>query len=150
MTLHELVCKSPKIGVFVSDATHCTELAKATAYEVGRLLAQRGCIIFTGGGGGVMEAASRAAVECKGLTVAVSPWDKPRDSNNYYSLCIPTGIGFARGQVLANSVDGAIVIEGGLGTHGEAGLMYWLQKPTVAIRTSGGVAAEIAGRSLDN
>lgn len=96
-----------------------------------------------------MEAASRGAYESGALTVGILPGDNCAQGNDYLSVCIPTGIGFARAQAIVNSVDGAILVEGGLGTREEAGYMYWLRKPTVAIASSGGTAADVAGKSLD-
>ena len=119
------------------------------AEEVGRLLARRGAVVFTGGKKGIMEAASRGAALEGGLVVAVLPENDVKGSNAYASLVLASGMGFARGQILTNSVDGAILIEGGIGTYGEAAMMYYLKKPTVALLPSGGVAAELAGKVLD-
>ncbi|MCH7568776.1 MAG: TIGR00725 family protein [Nanoarchaeota archaeon] len=150
MKLHEIVRAAPKIGVFGSDGEHCTERAKELAYETGQLLAEKGAILFTGGSGGVMRYASKGAIEKEGLVIGICPGEKRGGSDDYSSITIPTGLGFvARGQVLTNSVDGAIIIEGGLGTYQEVLSMYYLQRPCVAIKTSGGVAEEVAGRSLD-
>lgn len=146
---HNLIKNSPKIGVFGSDGDHCTEKAKQIAYEVGKILAENKAIIFTGGGSGVMEFASKGASDFGGIVINILSGEKAEQGNKYSSITIPTGIGFARSQVLTNSVDGAILIEGGLGTHQEAAFMYWLRKPTVAIKSSGGTATNIAGKILD-
>ena len=47
----------------------------ALAYETGKLLGQAGCTVYTGGLGGVMEAASRGAREAGALTVGILPGD---------------------------------------------------------------------------
>ncbi|MGH3347920.1 MAG: TIGR00725 family protein, partial [Nocardioides sp.] len=41
------------------------------AEEVGRLLAEAGCVVVTGGGTGVMAAASRGAAEAGGTTLGI-------------------------------------------------------------------------------
>ena len=142
--------QSFKIGVFGSDGDHCSEKAKKISQEIGKLLAENNMIVITGGGSGVMEYACKGAFENNGLTINILPGSKKEESNKYASIIIPTGIGFARGQIITNFVDGAIIIEGGLGTIQEAAFMYWLQKPTIAISSSGGYASEIAGKKLDN
>lgn len=151
MNLHKLLKSSPKIGVFGSDGDHAKEKVKRIAHEVGKLLAERGAIVMTGGGDGIMIEASRGASEAGGIVIAISPWDTPlkAKANGYSTLVIPTGIGFARSQILTNSVDGAILVGGGIGTLQEATMTYWLQKPTVAITSSGGMAEKIGGKSLD-
>lgn len=148
-SIHSSIKEAPKIGVFGSDGEHCTKEARETAYVVGKLLAKNGAVVFTGGGHGVMEAAAKGAQEQGGLVVSILHRDCTDNCHQYASLNIPTGIGFARSQILTNSVDGAILIEGGIGTHQEACMMYWLKKPTVAITSSGGIAASIAGTHLD-
>lgn len=45
----------------------------AAAREVGRLLADAGAIVLTGGLGGVMAAATEGATEAGGMTVALLP-----------------------------------------------------------------------------
>jgi len=147
--LHKIIKLAPKIGVFGSDGDHCTPKSKKIAYEVGKLLAERGAIVYTGGFRGVMEASSMGASETGGLTVGILAGDDLTKANQFCSLVIPTGVGFARAQIIANSVDAAIIVEGGLGTLQEAAYLYWLQKPTISISTSGGIAKQIAGKSLD-
>jgi uncharacterized protein (TIGR00725 family) len=149
MDLHSYVTQAFKIGVFGSGDDHCSSRAMEIGYQVGELLAERGAVIFTGGRRGVMEAASKGAAEKGGLAIGILPGESTDEGNQYLSLRIPTGIGFARGQILTNTVDGAILVEGGLGTMAEAAFMYWWEKPTVAIVSSGGVAADVAGKSLD-
>ena len=146
---HTYLRDAPKIGVFGSDADHCTDNARAIAYDVGKYLAGRNAIVFTGGGLGVMEAASRGATDAGGIAIGILAVGDLSRANPFCSLVIPTGIGFARHQILTNSVDGAILIKGGIGTLQEATDMYYLRKPIVAITSSGGKAAEIAGTALD-
>ena len=149
INFHTAIRFSPKIAVFGSDGDHCTPYAKKLAYEVGKLLAKSGAVVYTGGLTGVMESASMGASDHNGLTVGIIASDNKSHANKFCSLIIPTGIGFARSQIITNSVDGAIIIEGGLGTLQEVAQMYWLNKPTIAIFSSGGIAKDVAGKSLD-
>src|SRR5690242_2752549 len=47
------------------------------AYTLGRLVAKSGYTLLTGGGAGVMEAASRGAAEAGGLVIGVLPHNRP-------------------------------------------------------------------------
>ena len=49
---------------------------EAAAEEVGRLLAERGCTVVTGGLGEVMAAAHRGAKEAGGTTIAILPGEE--------------------------------------------------------------------------
>lgn len=149
MNLHETMRKAYRVGVFGSDSDHCSDKAKEIGYKVGKLLAEKGAIVFTGGGAGVMEEAARGATDIGGLVISISPGSTAKEAHAVSSIIIPSGIGFARGQILTNTVDGAILVEGGLGTHQEAAFMYWLKKPTVAIASSGGTAEVLAGKQMD-
>jgi uncharacterized protein (TIGR00725 family) len=151
--IHTFLKNAFRIGVFGSDGEHCTPEAERIAYDVGRRLAQAGTIIYTGGAMGVMGAACKGAREGGGISISISPWgDSPEDRkrcNPDSTIVIPTGIGYARCQVLVNSVDGAIAIAGGVGTLAEIGEMYLNRKPVVAIETSGGIAEKYSGTVLD-
>jgi hypothetical protein len=68
----------------------------ALAGTVGRLVAERGAALVTGGRGGIMEAASRGASEAGGLVLGVPPGTDPADANARVDVSIPTGLGFAR------------------------------------------------------
>jgi len=147
---HEHLSTAYKIGVFGSDGDICNSSARDVAYDTGKLLARAGAIVVTGGGPGVMEAASKGAIDAGGITIGILPGDRFNHSNPYCTIKIPTGIGFARCQIITNTCHGAILIHGGIGTQAEAGAMYYLRRPVVAIRTTGGTAAEYAGKTLDS
>lgn len=149
MDLHQIIRNSKLVGVFGSDEDHCSPLAREVAYEVGVLLASYQAVTVTGGNGGVMAAVSEGASSKGGLVIGVLPSGDRNGANGHCSLYIPTGIGYARGQIMTNMVHGGIAIEGGLGTREEVGQMYWHEKPMVAIASTGGTAAEVAGRVLD-
>ncbi len=142
---------APKIAIFGSDGDHCTSSAENVAYATGLLLAQQGAIVYTGGGNGVMAAACQGVRDGEGITISITPWDgkeSERRGNPHSTIVIPTGMGYARCQILVNSVEGAIAI-GGVGTLQEVASMYLDQKPVVSIVPSGGIAAEVAGKVLD-
>jgi uncharacterized protein (TIGR00725 family) len=57
--------------VAVIGASACSAEEAALAEEIGRLLADAGAVVLTGGRGGVMEAACRGARQAGGLTVGI-------------------------------------------------------------------------------
>ena len=55
--------RKPMVAVICTGECQEDSESYRQAIEVGRLIAQRGCILVSGGLGGVMEAASRGAAE---------------------------------------------------------------------------------------
>lgn len=109
------------------------------AAEVGRLLAERSCVLVCGGLGGVMEAASRAAYEVGGQVLGIVPTEDRTSANPYCTLVAATGMGQARNLAVAASGDAMIAIGTGWGTLSEIGLARKLGRPVVTI----------SGRPLD-
>ncbi|MFH1649357.1 MAG: TIGR00725 family protein [Candidatus Woesearchaeota archaeon] len=138
-----------QIAVLGSSASICTKKAYQMAYEVGKELGSIGVVTLTGGGLGVMEAALKGAKETGGKTLAIVPWETPNMVNDYADIVVATGIGWSRNAINLNSCDGAIVVGGGAGTLNEATYAYMQDRPVVAIKTSGGIAKEIAGKYFD-
>jgi hypothetical protein len=103
------------------------------AEEVGRLLAQRGVVVVTGGLGGVMAAACRGAREAGGRTVGLLPGDERSDANPWVDVAIPTGMGEARNALIARAADALIAVGGEFGTLSEIALALKLGRPVVAI-----------------
>jgi uncharacterized protein (TIGR00725 family) len=68
------------------------------AREVGRLLAEAGAIVLTGGLGGVMAAATDGANAAGGTTVALLPGNDRSVSSA--TVVIPTGLGELRNALL--------------------------------------------------
>jgi len=141
--------RRPQILVVGYNKDTCDEKAWRLAYEVGREVARRGAVLVTGGLGGVMEAASKGAFEAGGLTVSIIPQKDMREANPYSTVVVATGISHLRNFINVYSADGVIVVGGGAGTLTEVAAAYIEGKPVVALRGSGGVADEYAGRYLD-
>jgi uncharacterized protein (TIGR00725 family) len=138
-----------QVAVLGSSKAICTKKAYEMAEIIGAELAKRGCITITGGGMGVMEAALTGAKKAGGLTVGIIPWESIRKVNKYADVTIATGLGWSRDAINVNSCDGAIIVHGGAGTLNEATYGYIREKPMVAIKPSGGIAGQIAGKHLD-
>jgi uncharacterized protein (TIGR00725 family) len=105
------------------------------AYQVGKLLAERGAIIYTGGLGGVMEAASRGAYEAGGITVGILPGHKYEDANPYVKIPVLTDMGHARNIILVRSVEIVVAIAGGYGTLSEIAIALKMWKPVIGLKT---------------
>lgn len=138
-----------QISVVGFDADSCTEVAREAAYRVGRAIAMEGGTVVCGGLGGVMEAASRGALDAGGHSVGIIPSADADEANRYCEFVIATGLGRSRNFIVAYSGDAMIVIGGGAGTISEAAAAYQVAKPIVAVKGTGGVADEWAGRYLD-
>lgn len=98
------------------------------AYRLGKMLAERGHSVLTGGYGGTMQAASRGASEAGGHVVGVTcaeieAW-RPGGANAWVKevRCAPTLM--ARLEDLTKSCDAAIALPGGPGTLTEISLMW--------------------------
>ncbi len=141
--------KKYQIVVLGSSKIICTAQAYKMAEEVGRELAKKGCIVLTGGGLGVMEAALKGAKKEGGLTLAIVPWESHKWANEYADVVVATGIGWSRNSINLNSCDGAIIIGGGVGTLNEASYAYMQSKPIVALTPSGGFAEILSDKYFD-
>ena len=113
------------------------ERALRAGEEVGKLLAQRGAVVVTGGLSGVMEAVSRGAKGAGGLVIGILPGFDKRDANAYVDVAITTGMGWMRNTLVVRAADAVIMISGGVGTLNELTVAYE-DKPTVVLEGTGG------------
>ena len=103
------------------------------AEEIGRLLAERGCTVVTGGLGEVMAAAHRGAKEAGGTTLAILPGERRDDANPWADHVVATGVGHARNLAVAASGDAVIAVGGSWGTLAEIAFARRLGRPVVAL-----------------
>jgi uncharacterized protein (TIGR00725 family) len=106
----------------------------AAAEEVGRLLADRGCTVVTGGLGEVMAAAHRGAKAAGGSTLAILPGEDRDAANPWADHVVVTGIGHARNLAVAASGQAVIAVGGSYGTIAEMALALRLGRRVVALR----------------
>ncbi len=103
------------------------------AETVGRLLAERGCTVVTGGLGEVMAAAHRGAKSAGGTTLAILPGERHEDANPWADTVVVTGIGHARNLAVAASGHAVIAVGGSHGTLAEIAFALRLGRPVVQL-----------------
>jgi uncharacterized protein (TIGR00725 family) len=106
---------------------------EAAAEEVGRLLAERGCTVVTGGEDEVMAAAQRGAKSAGGTTIAILPGESRGAANPWADHVVVTGIGHARNLAVAASGDAVIAVGGSWGTLAEIAFARRLGRVVVAL-----------------
>ncbi len=120
------------ISVFGGSAPRPRTAAYEEAYQVGRLLAEAGYTVATGGYSGTMEAASRGAAEAGGhvigvTTDALNQWESQAVQPNPWvkeEIRFPT----LRDRLyhLVTFSDGVLALPGGIGTLSEVSLAWSL------------------------
>jgi uncharacterized protein (TIGR00725 family) len=103
------------------------------AEQVGRLLAQHGAAVVTGGLGEVMAAASRGAREAGGTTIGILPGETRSNANPWLDHVVVTGIGHGRNLAVVASGDAVIAVGGRYGTLAEIGFALTLARPVVVL-----------------
>jgi hypothetical protein len=114
----------------------------AQAEEVGRLLAERGCVVVCGGLGEVMEAAARGAKDAGGTTLGILPGESPRDANPWIDYAVATGTGHARNLAVVASCEAAVAVGGRWGTLAEVAFARVLGRPVVVVGPGPGAEGE--------
>jgi uncharacterized protein (TIGR00725 family) len=117
-----------QISVIGSGAEH-----EARAEEVGRLLAERGCKVVTGGLGEVMAAAARGAKKAGGTTIGILPGTGRADASEWIDHAVATGLGHMRNFAVAASGDAVIAVGGAWGTLSEIAFAKILGRPVVIL-----------------
>lgn len=97
------------------DSRYCV-----MAKDLGRMLAENGHAVVTGGGPGIMEAASHGAFEIGGRTIGLNiTLAHEQHPNPYLSDCLTFEYFFARKVALAMSAKVFVFFPGGFGTMDE-------------------------------
>ena len=117
-----------KISVFGGSQPKEDSTAYAEARELGRLLAERGHTVLTGGYIGVMEAVSRGAREAGGHVIGVTCEDietwRPIRANSWVMEEIRKKTLLERLHTLIHECDAALALPGGAGTLTEISLLW--------------------------
>jgi uncharacterized protein (TIGR00725 family) len=117
-----------QVSVIGSGAEH-----EDRAEDIGRLLAEQGATVVTGGLGEVMAAAARGARSAGGTTIGILPGETPADANEWLDHVVVTGIGHGRNLAVVASGDAVIAVGGRYGTLAEIGFALTLGRPVVVL-----------------
>jgi len=117
-----------QVAVIGSGAEH-----EAHAERVGRLLAERGATVVTGGLGSVMAAAARGAKSAGGTTIGIVPGETRQGASEWLDHVVVTGVGHARNLAVVASGDAVIAVGGQWGTLAEIGFAHVLGRPVVIL-----------------
>ncbi|HLY94488.1 MAG TPA: TIGR00725 family protein [Gaiellaceae bacterium] len=134
-----------QISVIGSGVEH-----EANAEEVGRLLAERGAVVVTGGLGEVMAAASRGAKRAGGTTIGILPGESRDRGNEWVDHAVVTGIGHARNLAVVASGDAVIAVGGQYGTLAEIGFALTLGRTVVVLEPGWEVDGTLRATSPSN
>ena len=117
-----------QVSVVGSGAEH-----EENAETVGRLLAERGATVLTGGLGEVMAAAARGSKSAGGTTIGILPGETRAAANEWLDHVVVTGIGPGRNLAVVASGDAVIAVGGRYGTLAEIGFALTLGRPVVVL-----------------
>ena len=110
----------PAVSIFGSARVAEGTPAYETARLAGRLFAEAGLAVVTGGGPGVMEAANRGAREAGGLSVGFNillPHEQ--GLNPYCDIELTFKHFYARKTMFVKAAEGFVIFPGGFGTMDE-------------------------------
>jgi len=130
--LQQTRCKI-RIPVGVVGTATPTDLQYNAAKQIGEIIANLGFIIICGGRNGVMKAVCEGAQIHNGITIGILPNLDTNEANNFVSIPIATGIGFARNAIIASASFCLISIGGGNGTLSEIAFGLQYNKPVYSI-----------------
>jgi uncharacterized protein (TIGR00730 family) len=118
--------ETPERIVTIFGGSKCAETDPEydQARRAGKLLAEAGYTICTGGYLGVMEAASRGAHEVGGRVLGIVMNQFKHEPNRYLSEKVATPHFYDRLQMLITRSVGFIAIRGGMGTVTELSLVW--------------------------
>ncbi len=110
------------VGV-MGPGDNATATEQDNAYQLGKLIAQQGWGLLTGGRkAGVMNAASQGAKAAGGLTIGILPDNNTDRVSEAVDIAIVTGMGNARNNINVLSSDAIVACGMGVGTASEIAL----------------------------
>ncbi|MEC4985835.1 MAG: TIGR00725 family protein [Oscillatoria sp. PMC 1068.18] len=125
--------KKVVIGV-MGAGENATEGDRQNAYQLGKLIAQAGWVLLTGGrNSGVMDAASKGAKAAGGLTVGILPGKNTEGVSEAVDIAIATDLGNARNNLNVLSSDVVVACGIGAGTASEIALALKAAKPVILL-----------------
>ena len=114
-----------------ADAARESDLVHAA--EVGRLLAEAGAVVLTGGHHGVMRAAAGGATRAGGVAIGLLPGLDRDAGSPEHTFLLPTGLGELRNGLLVRAADAVVAVGCSWGTLSEIALARRTGVPLVLI-----------------
>jgi uncharacterized protein (TIGR00730 family) len=107
----------PSVSVFGSARTPRSDKYYVQARRLGKMLAQRGYAVITGGGPGIMEAANRGAADAGGASVGLNiTLPHEQATNDYVNVSVDFHYFFARLVMFVKYACSFVCFPGGFGT----------------------------------
>jgi len=114
-----------------ADAARESDLDNART--VGRLLAEDGAVVLTGGHHGVMRAAAAGATAGGGTSIGLLPGLDRSEGAAEHTFLLPTGLGELRNGVLVRAADAVVAVGCSWGTLSEIALARRTGVPLVLL-----------------
>lgn len=141
------------VSVLGPNQTRCNVDVYQFGQQLGRELIQAGYTVVCGGVQGFMEAVCKGARSADnytyGCTVGILPGDTKEQANEYVDIVIPTGMGWARNQLIVNAADAIVSVAGGAGTLSELAYAWQSGKPVVCYTAFEGWTQRLADMQID-
>ena len=135
MSLISVKRKPLIVGIMGSHRENAPSVKDARA--LGEAIAQRGHILLTGGGPGVMKAASEGAHGAGGLVIGILPTERKRPlsgyPNDFVDIPIYTGMYDARNIINAKTPHVIVALGGGAGTLSEMAIAVRSGTPVIGL-----------------
>ena len=104
------------------------------AYQLGKMIADRGWILLNGGrDAGVMTSSARGARENGGITIGILPDETARGVSPFIQIPVLTGMGNARNCINVLSSHVVVACPGGAGTISEIALALKSSRPVILL-----------------
>jgi hypothetical protein len=127
------------------------------AHDLGRAICRTGAHLVCGGLGGVMEKVCQGFIEQRhelggrecGVTIGILPGMFRTEANPFVDVIVPSNMGIMRNVLIVQTADVIVSVSGGAGTLSELAAGWQQGKTLIAMSTTGGWSAELAGKHVD-
>ncbi len=141
-----------KIGVMGGANVEVDKGPAEKAHQLGKAIAERGCVLITGGCTGLPLAAACGAKQQNGFVIGISPGlsldehvNKYNSPTEFHDVLIYTGSGLMGREVVnIRSSDIVVIIGGRTGTLGELAIAYDEGKLIGVLTGTGGISDMVA------
>lgn len=146
---------SPKIiSVIGPSGLFCTREIYDFGVQLGKALVDNDYFVACGGLDGMMEAVCKGARQSEkysfGCTIGILPYLEKEKANPFCDIVIPTGIGWARNQIVVAAGDAVVAVAGGSGTLSELAFAWQMGKKIICYTGFEGWSKELAQKEIDS